>query len=550
MTKYDVIITDSLEKVLPSQPPRPMAGSVLRAWPGETVSFQVAARVVDGVMYQIKKPALYFEGPGAQTLRVRRVRLMPVLMATQCESDDAYITHTPAMLPDALIPLPQDQAPVFQALNRQWDAFWCDWQVPADSQAGEIPLTVIVRTEDAEVFRRELVLQIQKDALPEQKLLHTEWFHTDCLADYYHVEPWSEEHWKIVSNFMASAASYGINMLLTPLFTPSLDTEIGKARTTCQLLGVEVKEGRYQFDFSLLDKWIDLCHSHGIQEIEICHLFTQWGAEAAPNVMATVDGQYQRIFGWHTPAVGGEYTRFLRCLLPELKAHLRQLGVLEHTWFHISDEPVDATLDAWKAARNTVIDLLEDCHMIDALSSVRFYKEGLIQTPVPANSHIEPFVAENIPNLWTYYCCSQAQKVSNRFVAMPSGRTRIIGTQLYRYDLKGFLHWGFNFYNAERSLSRIDPWQTLDGYGSWPAGDPFLVYPGADGMPVESIRGMMIREAFQDARLLQLAEDKLGREAVLQLLRDSWNGKDMTMEDYPYDAAWFAAVRDKLAEVL
>ena len=45
---------------------------------------------------------------------------------------------------------------------------------------------------------------------------------------------------------------------------------------------------------------------------------------------------------------------------------------------------------------------------------------------------------------------------------MPGNRTRIIGMQIYRYDLDGFLHWGYNFYNSEYSLYPIDPYRCTD----------------------------------------------------------------------------------------
>ncbi|MFR9162180.1 MAG: glycoside hydrolase domain-containing protein [Ruthenibacterium lactatiformans] len=41
--------------------------------------------------------------------------------------------------------------------------------------------------------------------LPAQTLLHTEWFHADCLASYYGVAPLSEEHWRILENFIRAA---------------------------------------------------------------------------------------------------------------------------------------------------------------------------------------------------------------------------------------------------------------------------------------------------------------------------------------------------------
>lgn len=549
-TQYDVRITDSLEKVLPASEPRPLARTRLPAWPGETVSFQVAARARASAPPE-ERLELHLEGAGAQDLRVRRVQLMPVLLAAPLGADENYVTHAAAMLPDALLPLNPEQTPAFRCLGGQWDALWCDWRVPADARAEARELTVCVRTSAGQaVFQEKLTLDIQKNPLPAQRILHTEWFYADCLADYYGVAVWSPEHWRIVENFISAAAGHGVNMLLTPLFTPPLDTAVGMERTTCQLLDIRLENGVYSFDFSRLDRWIALCGKHGIRELEMCHLFTQWGAAAAPKVMARVGGVEKRIFGWDTPAAGGAYTRFLRCLLPRLKAHLAGMGMLEHTWFHISDEPTAQTLESWKAARESVADLLEDCHMLDALSDAAFYRQGLIQTPVAANDGIEPFVREQVPELWTYCCCSQIDRVPNRFIAMPSARNRILGVLLYRYRLQGFLHWGFNFYNASRSRYRVDPWRTTDGDGTLPAGDPFLVYPNADGTACESIRGAVLREAFQDHRLLCMAEDRVGREAVLRLLEHGREGRPITMRHYPTDPCWFLELRERIQAAL
>lgn len=53
--------------------------------------------------------------------------------------------------------------------------------------------------------------------LPKQKIMHTEWMHADCLADYYHVDVFSEEHWKILENYFKEYVKRGCNMMLTPL---------------------------------------------------------------------------------------------------------------------------------------------------------------------------------------------------------------------------------------------------------------------------------------------------------------------------------------------
>ena len=89
-----------------------------------------------------------------------------------------------------------------------------------------------------------------------------------------------------------------------------------------------------------------MARSHGITEIEVAHLFTQWGAEFAPKIMVQTSNGLEKRFGWHTPAVGGEYTRFLRAFLPALKQELDDLAGLDLSLIHI--------LEIWKrsTARN------------------------------------------------------------------------------------------------------------------------------------------------------------------------------------------------------
>ena len=117
------------------------------------------------------------------------------------------------------------------------------------------------------------------------------------LADYYHVPVFSEEHWEIIENYLHEYVKRGCNMILTPLFTPALDTAVGAERTTTQLLDVKVENGEYVFGFDRVKQWVDLCQSCGIEYFEMCHLFSQWGAKYAPKVVAMVDGEEKQIFG-------------------------------------------------------------------------------------------------------------------------------------------------------------------------------------------------------------------------------------------------------------
>ena len=286
-----------------------------------------------------------------------------------------------------------------------------------------------------------------------------------------------------------------------------------------------------------------------IRYLEISHLFSQWGSIAAPKVMAKVEGKERKLFSWDTPAVGGEYTRFLHVFLPELKRFLKEEGILEDTFFHISDEPKEEDMDSFHAAVESVKDLLQDCKVMDALSSFAIYRRGDVKKPVVSVNHIEPFVEAKVQNLWAYYCTGQAVEVPNRFIAMPSSRNRILGVLCYVYRLEGFLHWGFNFYNSEKSREHIDPYKVTDAGEAFPSGDPFLVYPGKEGIPYESLRLVVLQEAMADLRVLNKAEQKCGRDKVMDGIERLAGGK-ISFKNYPRDKRFFYQLRTFLQECL
>lgn len=257
------------------------------------------------------------------------------------------------------------------------------------------------------------------------------------------------------------------------------------------------------------------------------------------------NGVKKRMFGWDTPAVGGEYQRFLEQFLPALKAFLREKGVFEHTYFHISDEPHREEKETYAAAKNSVRELLGDCKVIDALSSYELYEEGIVERPVVCNDEIQTFIDAGVENLWTYYCCVQGKGVSNRFLAIPPERIRILGVQLYLYQIEGFLHWGFNFYNSQYSLRPVNPYLITDADGGFPSGDPFVVYPAADHTAYTSVRLEIFAEALQDLRALQRLEEKTDRAFVTALIYEGVEGT-ITFMDYPGDAAYIRSLREKI----
>ncbi len=87
-------------------------------------------------------------------------------------------------------------------------------------------------------------------------LIHTEWFHSDCLADYYHVEPFGERHWNVLEGQIRLAGELGINMLLAPVFTPHAG---GRRENHVQLVNLV---GKRRIPLHV-ERWCSLCREIG-----------------------------------------------------------------------------------------------------------------------------------------------------------------------------------------------------------------------------------------------------------------------------------------------
>lgn len=536
---FETRCLSSLSKVFSDEELVDEAYSKASSLRGEVFSFQVAFRSKT----LIKRIRVSTNTHGLGDISVRNVGLVPSELPCYEDHDDDVLRTAPGLYPDPLYPIEPDEGIV--AFPNQWRTIWATVKVNVTVPPGFYSIDISFQSECGDVLGQEsFLIEVIDVSLPPQKLLHTEWFYADCLATWYEVEVFSEEHWKWIEVYLENAAKHGINMILTPIFTPPLETDIGHERPTVQLVDVKKCGDKYSFGFQKLDRWIEICHAKGIQTFEFSHLLTQWGAKNAPKILVEEDGALVQRFSWHTNAEGDEYLDFLAQFLTELVGYLEKRCLRGKVYFHISDEPSTADLKHYSELSRFVKSYITDYPILDALSDYEFYKAEAMDNPVPSNDCVDKFLENDVNDLWTYYCCGQYRGVSNRFFNMPSVRNRIIGVQLFKFRIKGFLHWGYNHWYSQKSRRKINPFTNTDAGFAFPSGDAFLVYPGPNG-PIDSVRFEVFFEALQDVRALQIAETLLGREETIELLEFQLE-QPITFDKYPRDLQWFLATRERL----
>lgn len=463
-----------------------------------------------------------------------------VTMPCYAHYDQDYFGHEPGLYPDPIEPLDEGEIHIYIG---KWRSIWVAVQGTEELAAGEYPVTFSLFEEQSDglLARETFTVRVIDASLPVQTFPCTNWLHFDSIADLHHVPMLSEPFWALLEKYVSLAVAGGTNLLLTPCFTPPLDTPVGGERMTAQLVGVTVKNGAYSFDFTNLDRYTRIALRCGNVYFEHSHLFTQWGAAHAPKIVATVDGVEKRLFGWETDACGDEYRLFLEAYLTALTAFLEEKHLTDRFFFHVSDEPEKKHLDVYRHGHRLLARFVDPARIIDALSDVDFLTEGVIQTPVAVTTSVPDFLGKT-DNLWAYYTGGQSTNLPNRLIAMPQRRNRVLGLQLYALDIKGFLQWGFNFYYNRLSRKPVNPFVSPDALGDFVGGTSYLVYPGENG-PVPSLRYYAFSEAMSDLRALNLLESLSSREEALRVLKEALSVKEITFATCPASESAFLDLR-------
>jgi len=522
----------SLVRVYPATLPGEQQTFVLEAARGERVSFQVAFRR-DTQCCQVTASVAAQEALDIQVRRVGYVPLPHLNTGVPREEIDG-VAYLPGLAPDPLLPEMTIHAGVHET-----NAFWITVRIPYSTAPGNYPVYITLAPLDEDPVTLEAQVQVHAAVLPLRRNFPvTHWFYADALIDWYKLTPFTEEFWTILRPYLADVAAHGQDTIYVPIFTPPLD---GVKRPT-QLLHVVRVGDCYQFDWTMVRRWIAEAKAHGLTHFEWCHLFTQWGVQHAIRIYEGHGLDNSLLWPPETGAVSPTYRNFLAQFLPEFERFLRDEGLMAQSFFHLSDEPHGAKhLANYRAARELLRELAPWMKVMDALSEISFAREGLTDVPIPSIDQAPSFVAEGLP-AWSYFCCGPRGHYLNRLLDTPLVKVRMSGWLFYRLQAHGFLHWGYNYWYKSQTQQLIDPYIVTDGqaWPGWAYGDPFQVYPGADG-PVDALRWEIFAESLQDYALLQAA----GLDPGDPLLEDI-----VDYADFPRSEAWILQRRHRLLEIL
>jgi hypothetical protein len=527
--KYRAWLATSLVRHYPATPPKTRSRMTVEVARNERFHFQVAARH-DSLNVEIL--ALTAAAPKGWQVRVRRVAYVPMAhLNTPTMPTDADLEgreHIPGFVPDPLLDLQ-----TVRMGSAETHAFWVT-VVPAKSVTpGDHDIDLQIGPEGGRTKRLVLTARVSPVRIPKRRNFRvTNWFYIDTLIDRYQARPGQKRFWTVLDAYLRNLVEHGQDTVYTSVFSVQLDGE----RTPSQLLRVtRGADGTYQFDWRHVRRFVKAARAAGIGYFEWSHFFSQWGVARALKVYEGDCADGVLLWPRKTKATSPVYREFLAQFLPAFHQFLKKEKLLACSYFHVSDEPSSDHLENYKAAREMLRELAPWMKVMDAMSHLDVAEHT--DMPIPSIGAGLKFLDADI-DCWCYFCCGPRGAFLNRLMDTPLPKMRMVGWLCYRWPFKGFLHWGYNYWNRCQQNEPIDPFAVSDGgnWPGWPYGDTFQVYPGEDG-PIDSIRWETFASGLQDYALLQgRRTDRDGK--LLAACR--------SFEDFPKAEAWLTKARHAL----
>ncbi|MBN3524737.1 DUF4091 domain-containing protein [Paenibacillus apiarius] len=368
---------------------------------------------------------------------------------------------------------------------------------------------------------------VAEETLPEAKdyrFYLDLWQHSSNIARKYKTGLWTEEHFAVLDAYLDSMSKLGQKAVTVVVSEVPWSGQMShNDRDPSDLFEYSIvsaqkaADGTFRYDFSALDRYIELGEKHGIsREIEVFGLLNIWQDPHA-GYGALAEGAPDAIRVRYYDETSGTY-RFmreeseLRAYVQALEAHFTSTGRMERVRI-LADEPSDYDLFNKKLA--WLRQAAPAFKYKVAINHAEFVEKGMegVSDYVPSFYCVvkeHERLMEQRPSidgtLLYYVCCSPDRP--NTFLGSPAMESRLVAWYVEQLGLDGFLRWNYTVW-PDQPLEKL-------AYRSeiWKAGDTNFVYPGPLGKPLLSLRYKWLQRGIRDFELMQLLKERGEGERV------------------------------------
>ena len=445
---------------VPSVKNRPSA--TIRAWKGERANIEAVlySKQDEGTL-AVRMTAL--KRNRRQTgVRCATARFLNYVITDDgrgCGNHDFSLASW--LVPDVI---EQDKPKFVRA--RETRPIWCTIEVPRDIEAGAYTSKLEIVDEKGDVKGQlELKLEVVDRTLPEpaKQAFHLDlWQQPYSVSRYYGAERWSDAHIAALRPYLKALTRAGQSVVTTILFyEPWGDQSHDKFSAMIQT--TRKKDGTWEFDYSIFDKYVELCEECGISKQINCYSMVTWDMK-----FRYLDEATGKEIDWALKVGTEDYNALWNAYLKNFRQHLEKKG-----WFGKTCIAMDERSEAQMLAAYEVI----KAHGFKMALAGRYHaslNDKLYDFCVSLahGSHFteaeRQYRRDNNLVTTVYTCCSESEP--NIFSNSLPAEAAFLPLHIAAIGLDGYLHWSW--------INWDDHPLTDSRFRKFGAGDTYSYYPG------------------------------------------------------------------------
>lgn len=379
-------------------------------------------------------------------------------------------------------------------------------------KAGTFHKSFSVKSGDTETVIKVSV-KVYDVSLPvRRKLKLTNWFSLSNMALFHNLEEYSKEHFEMIEKYADVMKSIHQTHFLM----------------LAEHIKIEKVNGEYTFDLSLLEKVSKIFFDKGFEALEFGPVGTRKRVYLEDLCVLGIEGLIS-----DSPDGKKALENFFKAMSDMAYKN----GWQDKIIFHIADEPdepasaIPRRMEQYKTIYDIMHKFLPDSKVCEAVKTAIFkdYIDILVPLSKTYEDSSDEFLKakENGKEIWFYTCCVPTGNYYQRFIDIPLLSGRYLFWAASRFQMTGYLHWGFNMMEEDQHpFNQTNQYHTYGDGVCLPTGDSHIVYPDK-GKIYRSMRMVNLCRGIDDFELLEIlkVKDNETYNRIINIIVDSFHGK-------------------------
>ncbi len=391
---------------------------------------------------------------------------------------------------------------------------WVEFDIPKDARAGTYTGTV---TATADGIKKPLTFTytvvVQDMELPDAESFKDTfdielWQYPYTNAEYYDVEPFSEEHYELMESSMQIYKSIGGHAITTTISEEAWNGQTyskNEVHYPSMVKWTKESDGSFTYDYTDFDKWVSYCKELGIGDKIILYSIAPWHGSF------TYWDEGELVYEGYS-AGSERYNTVWGDFLEDLIAHLEEKDWFDDAYVGIDERGFSAAaFDLIESVKNSEGKCLKTAGAMDSFISQKDLAMRVTDLNVgdtAAWGHPEDFQkilddrkAAGLRT--TLYSCT-GHRPGNFSMSMPAESYWSV-VNAGKMGTAGFLRWAYDAWVE-------DPLRDTT-HSLFEPGDCFLIFPdekdALDPQSKTSVRLERMAEGIRDVNKLKIIEEEM-----------------------------------------